>query len=140
MKIYVKDPNVLYEFLPKSGKTDYDSLRFAFTFLEKGDYMLNNDGEIFEILDPGPLYPGFLESSRVVEVKKIDYNELPEEVKKAIRRLAKDYPPSETSERCRKVLENIEPHHRFYGWDFFILDGENWNKIIKKGVVIQWEH
>ena len=102
MKIYVKEPNMLYEFLPKSGKTDYDSLRFAFTFLEKGDYMLDNDGTIYEVLDPGPLYPGFLESSRIIEVKKVDFDKLPEKIKKAIRYLAKAYPPSDI---CRKVVQ-----------------------------------
>ena len=102
MKLYVKYPSMLYKFIPKSGRTDYDSLKFAFTFLEKGDYILDDDGTIYETLDPGPLYSGFLESSRVIEVKKVDFDKLPEKIKKAIRYLAKAYPPSE---RCRKVLE-----------------------------------
>lgn len=105
MKLYVKYPSMLYKFIPQSGRTDYDSLKFAFTFLEKGDYVLDDDGNIYEVLDPGPLCSGFLESSRVIEVKKVDYNELPQKIKNAIYYLAKSYP---SSERCRKVLEVVQ--------------------------------
>lgn len=105
MKLYVKYPSMLYKFIPQSGKTDYDSLKFAFTFLEKGDYVLDDDGTIYEVLDPGPLYSGFLESSRVIEVKEADFDEIPEKIKNTIYYLAKSYPPSE---KCRKVLEVVQ--------------------------------
>lgn len=102
MKLYVKYPSMLCKFIPKSGRTDYDALRFAFHFLEKGDYMVDNVGNIYEVVDPGELNAGFLESYRVIEVKEVD--ELPEEIKNAIYHLAKGYPQSEI---CRKALENV---------------------------------
>lgn len=105
MKLYVREPNWLYKFIPKSGKTDYDSLKFAFDFLEKGDYMLDNDGNIYEVVNPGSLYPGFLESFRTIEIEKVDYNELPQKIKNAIYYLAKGYPSSEI---CRKALEVVQ--------------------------------
>lgn len=104
MRLYVKHPSMLFKFIPKSGRTDYDSLRFAFYSLEKGDYVLSNDGEIFEVLDPGQLYSGFLESARIIEVEEADFDEIPEKVKNAIYYLAKSYPQSS---RCKKVLEKI---------------------------------
>ncbi len=102
MKFYVKQSSPLYKFLPRSGKTDYDSLKFAFAFLAKGDYLIDNKGVIYEVLDPGQLNPGFLESSRVIEVKKVTYKELPDAVKNAIHYLANSYPSSSI---CRKVLQ-----------------------------------
>ena len=102
MKMYVKSSSTLYKFLPKSGRTDYDALRFAFNFLEEGDYMLNNEGNIYFVINPGSLNPGFLESSRVIEVKRVAYNALPDEVKNAIYNLATGYPKSQI---CKKVLE-----------------------------------
>jgi len=102
MKIYAKRSSTLYKFVPKSGRTDYNSLKFAFDFLKEGDYVINNKGVIYEVLDPGHLHAGFLEAFRTIEVKEVSYNILPQEVKDAIYRLANGYPASEI---CRKVLQ-----------------------------------
>lgn len=102
MRMYVKKSSTLYKFLPKSGRTDYHTLRYAFDFLEEGDYVLDDEGNIYFVIDAGELNPGFLESSRVIEVQKVDFNQLPEQVKNAIYNLASGYPQSEI---CKKVLE-----------------------------------
>ena len=102
MKIYAKRSSTLYKFVPKSGRTGYNSLKFAFDFLEEGDYVLDAEGNIYFVINPGSLNPGFLESSRVIEVQKVDFNQLPDAVQNAIHYLATSYPASEL---CRKVLQ-----------------------------------
>ena len=102
MKFYVKQSSPLYKFLPKSGRTDYNSLKFAFASLAKGDYLIDNDGAIYRVLDPGQLYPGFLESYRTIEVEEVELDKIPDRIKDAIHYLANSYPSSSI---CRKVLQ-----------------------------------
>lgn len=98
MKLYAKYPSVFYKFIPKSGRTD----RFAFASLAKGDYVLDDEGNIYLVVNPGSLNPGFLESYRIIEVKRIAYNALPEQIKNTIYNLSTGYPQSSI---CKKALE-----------------------------------
>ena len=102
MKFYVKQSSTLYKFIPKTGRTDFNTLKFVFSRLEKGDYMLDDKGNIYKILDPGQLHTGFLEGYRTIQVKEVDFAQLPDKIQNAVYYLATSYPGSTI---CKKVLE-----------------------------------